>query len=57
MPPKKKGRQNKPSGYVIFAREMQDQLLAEGHVIRNMDDLVAAASVKWSVSTFAAIVW
>ena len=31
----------------MYAQEIRNQLLAEGHVIRNMPDLIAAASPKW----------
>ena len=48
--PSKKNNQNKPNGFVIYANEIKNQLLKEGHSIRNMPDLIAAASPKWQVS-------
>ena len=43
----KKNSQNKPNGFVIFANEIRNELLREGHVIRSMPDLITAASPKW----------
>lgn len=43
----KKNQQNKPNGFVIYANEIRDELLREGHIIRNMPDLITAASPKW----------
>jgi len=45
--PSKKSNQNKPNGFVLYANEIKNQLLKEGHSIRNMPDLIAAATPKW----------
>jgi len=47
MPPK-----NKPNGFLLFANEIRNQLLKDGHTIRNTHDLIHAASPNWQVSIF-----
>ena len=42
-----KNNKNKPNGFVIYANEIRDQLLQEGHVIRSMPELITAASPRW----------
>ena len=42
-----KNNKNKPNGFVIYANEIRDELLAQGHVIRSMPDLITAASPRW----------
>lgn len=47
--PKNKNNPNKPNGFVMYANEIKNQLLKEGYEIRNMPDLIQAASPKWQV--------
>ena len=46
---KKKMPKNKPNGFVLYANEIKNQLLREGHTIRGMPDLIHAASPRWQV--------
>ena len=48
----KKNQQNKPNGFVSFANEIKNQLLKEGHSIRNTPELIHAASPKWQVRIY-----
>ena len=45
----KKGNQNKPNGFIMYAEEIRNQLLREGHAIRTKPDLITAASPRWQV--------
>lgn len=47
-----KKQQNKPNGFMLFANEIKNQLLKEGHSIRNTPDLIHSASPKWQVKTY-----
>lgn len=41
------GPKNKQNGFIFYANRIRNELLKEGHVIRNTNDLIAAASPKW----------
>jgi len=42
-----KKQQNKPNGFLLYANEIKNQLLKEGHNIRTTPDLIHSASPKW----------
>ena len=44
-----KKQQNKPNGFLLYANEIKNQLLKEGHNIRSTPDLIHSASPKWQV--------
>lgn len=43
-----KNNKNKPNGFILYANEIRDDLLREGHVIRGMPDLISVASPRWN---------
>ena len=53
----KKSNQNKPNGFIMYAEEIRNQLLREGHAIRTKPDLIAAASPRWQVGKLETIVY
>ncbi|XP_057301629.1 protein maelstrom homolog [Hydractinia symbiolongicarpus] len=45
--PSKKNQKGKPNGYLLYANEIKNKLLQEGHSIRSTQDLIDAAASKW----------
>ena len=46
----KKNSQNKPNGFLLYAQEIKNELLRDGHSIRITADLIHAAAPRWEVS-------
>ena len=43
------GPKGKPNGFLLYANEIRNKLLMEGHIIQNTPDLINAAAPSWQV--------